>query len=184
MKRCIDVLLAAAGLLALWPFLLLLAVLIRRDSPGPAIYRQKRVGVGGRLFEIYKFRSMIVDAQKVGPLNTSTSDPRITRLGGLLRKTSLDELPQLINVLKGDMSLVGPRPEQPYQRADYTEEEWKLRHRLRPGLTGWAQVNGRHDIGADRRKALDFQYVREAGLALDLRVLVLTLREVFLRGSH
>ncbi|HEX7900454.1 MAG TPA: sugar transferase [Planctomycetota bacterium] len=183
MKRCVDLLIALAGVLALWPALLLIAALIRRDSPGPALYRQTRIGRGGRTFEIYKFRSMVVDGHKVGPPTTQDQDPRITRIGRVLRRTSLDELPQLLNVLKGDMSLVGPRPELPLQRANYSEGEWALRHRVRPGLTGLAQVNGRHSVDPADRKAMDLRYVRQVGVALDLRIFILTLREVLLRGS-
>ncbi len=184
MKRCVDALLAAAGLIATWPLLLLIAWRVRRDSPGPALFLQRRVGLHGKTFDIYKFRSMIVGAEKVGPASTRIGDVRITRLGAFLRRTSLDELPQLFNVLKGDMSLVGPRPELPSQRSDYSDEEWALRHRVRPGLTGLAQVSGRHLIDPRIRKSLDLRYAREAGVSLDLRVFVLTLRELLLREAH
>jgi lipopolysaccharide/colanic/teichoic acid biosynthesis glycosyltransferase len=184
MKRLFDLVGALAGLLALWPLFAILAWIIRRETPGPAFYTQPRIGLGGASYRIWKFRSMIVGAQSVGPATTTPSDSRITRVGRVLRKLSLDELPQLFNVLRGEMSLVGPRPEQPFQRANYSAEEWVLRHRVRPGLTGWAQVNGRHTVDAVRRKEMDLRYAREAGLALDLRTLVLTLREIFLRGSY
>jgi len=183
MKRCVDILGAIAGLLVLWPVLAAIAFAIRRDSPGPALFLQKRVGRFGRVYDIYKFRSMVAQAPSQGAPTTQVGDPRITRIGRILRKFSLDELPQLFNVLKGEMSLVGPRPELPIQRINYSEEEWTIRHRVRPGLTGWAQVNGRHFIEPGRRKTLDLQYAQKLDLALDVRIVILTLREIFLRGT-
>jgi lipopolysaccharide/colanic/teichoic acid biosynthesis glycosyltransferase len=183
MKRLFDILVAVGALLCLWPAMALTALAIRLESPGPVIYRQRRIGRRGQPFVIYKFRSMVVDAQKVGPLTTGHGDPRITKVGQILRKTGLDELPQIFNVLRGEMSLVGPRPEQPFQEADYSAEDWARRHRVSPGLTGLAQVNGRHDLSMEERLRLDLRYVRSPGLAMDMRVLILTLREVLLRGS-
>ncbi|MEW6755864.1 MAG: sugar transferase, partial [Candidatus Latescibacterota bacterium] len=140
-KRRLDLLLATAVLLLCAPVLLAIALAVRRDSPGPALFRQQRIGRHGRPFMVHKFRTMTVDSPTFGPKPSSFDDDRVTRLGRFLRRTSLDELPQLLNVLRGEMSLVGPRPEQPFLVERY--EEWQ-RERLSvlPGMTGWWQVNG------------------------------------------
>ncbi len=181
-KRLIDVLVSLILVLLLWPLLLAIALLVRATSPGPALFRQERVGRGGRPFTIFKFRSMRVDAPAVGPHFTAAGDPRITPIGRFLRRTSLDELPQVLNVLRGDMSLVGPRPNVPRQRDEYTQAEWDARNAVRPGITGLAQATLRSAATQEQRTALDLEYARPRGglarLGLDLRIIGRTLRTV------
>ena len=182
-KRGFDLLLAAAGLLLLSPLFLVVALCIRLDSPGPVFFRQERVGRGGRLFRIHKFRTMVADAPARGPGLTIGADPRVTRVGRWLRRTSLDELPQLWSILVGDMTLVGPRPAL-HSQHDLID----LRTRagvqaLRPGLTGWAQINGRDVIDLERKVELDIEYLHQRSLGLDLAILLLTLR-VALSGRN
>jgi lipopolysaccharide/colanic/teichoic acid biosynthesis glycosyltransferase len=184
MKRLLDVAGASALLLVTAPLMVAAAIAVRADSPGPVLFRQKRMGRGGAEFEILKFRSMIVDAEARGPYHTSVSDPRITRVGRWLRRTSLDELPQLFNVLKGDMSLVGPRPDVPQQRDLYTEEEWRRRIRVRPGITGLAQATLRSDATPEERKRLDLSYADEPSVRRDAEILLRTVAQVLGRGSY
>ena len=184
LKRLFDILVSAAALLVLGPLFLLLALLIKLDSRGPVFFRQNRVGLGGMPFRIFKFRSMVVDAPKVGPFYTSANDPRITRVGRILRKTSLDELPQLLNVLLGEMSIVGPRPNVFEQRSQYTEEEWNLRNSVLPGITGLAQATKRSSATNEERNALDLDYVRRTSLLMDLRLILLTVRQVVFTGGN
>jgi lipopolysaccharide/colanic/teichoic acid biosynthesis glycosyltransferase/SAM-dependent methyltransferase len=196
-KRLFDLLVSGAGLIIISPLLLLVAALIKATSPGPVFYRGERVGRFGRPFWIYKFRTMVVDAEKLGGPSTSDQDPRITRVGRFLRKTKLDELPQLINVLKGEMSLVGPRPEVRQYVDMYTSEERALLQ-LRPGITDWASI-WNSDEGAiladadDPDKAyeelirptklrLQLAYARQHSLWIDLKILCNTLRAVLDRG--
>jgi Undecaprenyl-phosphate glucose phosphotransferase len=181
-KRTFDVAGAGAGLVFASPVLLLLALLVRFDSPGPVFYLQERVGLNGRRFRMIKFRSMRVDAQSDGGNWTTANDPRRTKLGATLRKLSLDELPQLWNVLVGDMSLVGPRPEQPEHVGRFRASipRYMLRHHVRAGMTGWAQVNGlRGDTPLEQRIAYDLYYIEHWSLLFDLRILWLTLGRVF-----
>lgn len=184
LKRLGDVSVAFTLLLLLAPLLLLIAVLVRLDSPGQALFRQQRVGRGGSPFWMLKFRSMVVEAPSLGGYCTSKDDPRITRIGRVLRRSSLDELPQLINVLLGHMSLVGPRPDVPAQRAEYSEQQWRLRHQVRPGITGLAQATVRSDALPGERTALDLQYVAHQSLKLDLWIVLLTVRQLLARGSY
>jgi len=184
MKRFFDVVVSATLLVIVAPILFLIAVLIKLDSPGAVLYRQERVGRYGKPFKIYKFRSMITNADKIGDYFTMPGDVRITKIGKFLRKSSIDELPQLINVVKGDMSLVGPRPDVTAQRDYYTDEEWKLRHILRPGITGLAQATVRSEATMDQRKALDLEYVSRSTLLLDLQIILKTIGQVFFKGSH
>jgi lipopolysaccharide/colanic/teichoic acid biosynthesis glycosyltransferase len=178
-KRALDLVGAALLLIATAPVLLLLAVVIRLDSSGPVLFRQARVGRGGRLFTVLKLRTMVVGAPAHGPKPTSTEDARLTRLGGWLRRTSLDELPQLLNVLAGQMSLVGPRPELPQLVARY--QPWQRRRLdVLPGLTGWWQVNGRRQPMHDHVED-DLYYVDNQGLGLDLCILVRTVGVVLSR---
>lgn len=165
------------------PVFIPLWLLIRATSKGDAIYGQPRVGKGCKAFILYKFRSMYQDADKQG-YQTQDADPRITPVGRVLRKTSLDELPQLFNVLKGDMSLVGPRPDTPMQKSNYSEENWQLRHSVRPGITGLAQVNGRSNMGHEERLVYDLEYVRNKSLRLDLMILLRTLRAATGAGTN
>jgi exopolysaccharide biosynthesis polyprenyl glycosylphosphotransferase len=181
-KRTVDLLGAAVMLLATCWLFPIIAWLIRREDGGPVLYSQVRTGLDGRSFRLYKFRSMCVDAESDGrPQWTRNRDPRVTRVGAFLRRANLDELPQLLNVLRGDMSLVGPRPERPQfvERFRARYPEYMARHRVRAGLTGWAQVNGlRGDTSIRQRMAHDLYYIENWSLALDLRILWLTAREV------
>lgn len=183
MKRLFDIIVAALLLLCSLPLFLPLAVAIRLDSPGSPFYRQIRVGRGGRPFGMLKFRSMVANADRIGGHSTAAGDARITKVGRFIRKTSLDELPQLLNVLSGDMSLVGPRPDVPAQEADYAPEDWVLRHRVRPGVTGLAQALKRSSATPAERTEMDLRYVREQSLWLDLKILWWTARQVLSKGG-
>ncbi len=165
------------------PIFVPLWIAICATSRGGAIYSQTRIGLGCAPFQLYKFRSMRVGSDKAG-FQTQSGDPRITPIGRFIRKTSLDELPQLLNVLKGDMSLIGPRPDTPMQKSNYTEENWTLRHTVRPGITGLAQVNGRSDISTENRLALDLEYARAHTLAMDLSILLKTLKIALGKGAN
>jgi sugar transferase EpsL len=178
LKRAIDVAVAGACLLLLSPVLVVIALLIRWRMGSPVLFRQVRPGLHGRPFELIKFRTMRDGLERDG---ASVADARrLTRLGHRLRESSLDELPELWNVLKGEMSLVGPRPLLPEYLPLYSPEQAR-RHEVRPGLTGWAQVNGRNAIGWDQKFALDLWYVENHSLGLDLKVLVLTIAKVLSR---
>jgi lipopolysaccharide/colanic/teichoic acid biosynthesis glycosyltransferase len=179
MKRAFDILASATLLLLSLPVLVAAAVWIRLDSPGPVLFRQVRVGRGCRPFTILKLRTMVRDADRTGGFSTRAGDPRITRAGRFLRRTSIDELPQFWNVLKGDMSLVGPRPDTPAQQAQYRPEDWQRRHSVRPGITGLAQAELRSAATFEQRLALDLGYVERAGLAQDLAILWHTARGLF-----
>ena len=178
MKRMVDVLLSLLALLVLTPLLLATAAAIAIESGRPILFRQIRLGLRGREFNMYKFRSMIPDAEQRGPFFTAAGDPRITRVGRFLRRTSIDELPQLLNVLKGDMSLVGPRPDVPAQRGLYSDGQWAERCSVRPGLTGLAQALLRSSGTEAQRLELDLRYVREASLWLDLKIMGWTVARV------
>ena len=174
-KRGLDAALSLTGLCLLSPLLLIIALAVIASSPGPALFRQSRPGRGGRLFTIVKFRTMSRDgAEDTGPLRESA---RLTGVGRFLRRTSLDELPELWNVLKGEMSLVGPRPLMPQYLGRYTPEQAR-RHEVRPGITGWAQVNGRNAITWEEKFRHDVWYVDHWGLALDFRILGRTVLNV------
>jgi exopolysaccharide biosynthesis polyprenyl glycosylphosphotransferase len=166
--------------------MLTLALLVKLDSPGPVFYTQERVGLNGRRFRMIKFRSMRADAESQGAGWTTKDDPRRTRLGEVMRRLSLDELPQLWNVLVGDMSLVGPRPERPVYVDQFRASipRYMLRHHVRAGLTGWAQVNGlRGDTPLERRIEYDLYYVKNWSLALDVRIILMTFARVFRDAS-
>ncbi|HWD66146.1 MAG TPA: sugar transferase [Solirubrobacteraceae bacterium] len=170
-KRGLDLLIAGPATIASAPVIGLLCLLIRLESPGPAIYRQTRIGRDGRPFEIYKLRTMVSGAEFIGAgLAIQQGDDRITRLGHWLRRYSLDELPNLWNVLRGEMSIVGPRPTVPVQVQQYTDRQ-RGRLAVRPGITGWAQVNGRASLPWSERIELDLWYVEHESLGLDLRIL-------------
>lgn len=174
MPRLFDIVVATVALVVLSPVLLIAAVAIRMGSPGPVVYRQRRVGLGGREFELLKLRTMVQGSDPVGVGTVvARDDPRVTAAGRFLRRTSLDELPNLVNVLRGEMAIVGPRPTIPAQVKDYTPRQHR-RHEVRPGLTGWAQVQGRAGIPWEERIELDVEYVERRGLALDLRILAKT----------
>jgi lipopolysaccharide/colanic/teichoic acid biosynthesis glycosyltransferase len=181
-KRALDLLIAVPGALVSAPVIALLALLIRLESPGYPIYTQTRVGKDGREFQIYKLRTMVSGAEFVGAgLAIQEGDERITRVGALLRRYSLDELPNLWNVLRGEMSIVGPRPTIPVQVSQYTERQFG-RLRVKPGITGWAQVNGRAALPWTERIELDLWYVEHQSLRLDLRILGRTVQ--LLRSGH
>jgi Undecaprenyl-phosphate glucose phosphotransferase len=177
-KRSMDIALSALGLVLLSPLLALLALVVKLTSPGPIFYRQVRCGLNGRTFQMLKFRSMRVDAEtQSGAVWASKDDPRRTRLGSLLRATSLDELPQLFNVLRGDMSLVGPRPERPVFIRQFSKSipNYMARHRVKSGITGWAQVHGwRGNTSLRKRVQYDLYYITHWTPWLDLRILVMT----------
>ncbi len=178
-KRVMDCSIAAVGLIVLAPLLLLVAALIKLTSRGPVIYRQERAGLGGEPFEMLKFRTMRVDAERnSGPVWTAANDPRRTVLGSFLRRTSLDELPQLINVLRGEMSIVGPRPERPVFIEEFRDAvpHYMLRHAVKAGITGWAQVHGwRGNTSLRKRVQYDLHYIAHWTPWLDLRIMFLTL---------
>jgi lipopolysaccharide/colanic/teichoic acid biosynthesis glycosyltransferase len=179
-KRLFDILASAAGLIALLPLLCLIAVMVRIFLGAPVLFRQTRVGLHQKPFTILKFRSMTDQRDSAGKLLPDTA--RMTRLGRFLRATSLDELPELLNVLRGDMSLVGPRPLLTRYQPWYTANELK-RFDVLPGITGWAQVNGRNALSWDRRFQLDLEYVENLGLGLDLKVLSFTVGQVLRREN-
>jgi len=178
-KRFIDVVLGSIGLVILAIPMLIIALMIKVDSPGPVLFKQQRLGRNGRAFWIYKFRSMCVDAEKQG-VYSDNKDSRVTRVGKILRALSLDELPQLLNILKGDMALIGPRPPltyHPWPLVEYTEEQKRM-FEARPGITGWAQVNGRKDVEWNHRIELNVWYVNHISLVLDLKIFFLTIYKV------
>jgi lipopolysaccharide/colanic/teichoic acid biosynthesis glycosyltransferase len=188
-RRIRDILASSLGLAIIWPLILLIAALVKLDSPGPPIFTQKRVGYRGRPFTLYKFRTMVVGAEgqqpeiadfrthKFEPLKPPSRDPRVTTMGWLLRRLSLDELPQLLNVLRGEMSLVGPRPET-LKVVDKFPPAYHLRHETKPGLTGLAQVNGQADITYHEKVMYDLEYVKRQSSSLDLAILLRTIRVV------
>jgi exopolysaccharide biosynthesis polyprenyl glycosylphosphotransferase len=186
-KRAFDIVMSSLLLLLASPIMLLTAIAIKLDSRGPLIYRQERVGLGGRPFMCLKFRSMRVDAEKDGVARWATkNDSRVTRVGAFIRKCRIDELPQLISVLRGEMSLVGPRPERPsfVQQLQAEIPFYDIRHSVKPGVTGWAQV--RYSYGASvedarRKHQFDLYYVKNHSLFLDLLVLVETVSVVLFR---
>lgn len=177
-KRIFDLAAASAALVLLSPVLLFIAVLIKLTSRGSVLYVRQRVGRDGHLFSFYKFRTMVINAEHHGlGIEIAHNDARITSIGRFLRRWSLDELPQLLNVVRGEMSIVGPRPSLPEQVARYTPQQ-RQRLAVRPGMTGWAQVNGRNDIPWEERIALDCWYIQHWNWQLDWRILRRTLRAV------
>jgi lipopolysaccharide/colanic/teichoic acid biosynthesis glycosyltransferase len=178
-KRGIDLLLGGVGCLLGAPLIALAALLIRLESPGHPIYRQRRVGRDGKPFEIYKLRTMVRGAEFTGAgLAIQEGDDRITRVGAFLRRTSLDELPNLWNVVRGEMAIVGPRPTVQVQVDQYSDHQ-RRRLEVKPGITGWAQVNGRASLPWSERIELDVWYVEHCSLLLDLRILARTVKMVF-----
>lgn len=178
LKRTADIILTAFGLILLMPFLLAVAVIVKLDSKGPVFYKQDRVGEDGKVFHIYKFRTMKTDAEaETGPVWAREHDDRRTRIGGFLRKFNIDELPQLWNVLRGDMSLVGPRPERPHFVGQFKEDipKYMVRHRIKSGLTGWAQVHGlRGNTSIQERTKYDLYYIENWSVLLDIKILFMT----------
>jgi exopolysaccharide biosynthesis polyprenyl glycosylphosphotransferase len=187
LKRVFDIVVALVGLIFTLPFYLLIGLAIRLNTPGPVFYKQKRTGLDGTRFNLYKFRSMVADAEEqTGPVWAADDDPRRTRIGRFLRRWNLDELPQLINVLRGDMSLVGPRPERPFFVKQFKEQlpRYMARHKVKSGLTGWAQVHGlRGQSSIEDRLAYDLYYIENWSFWLDLKILATTIR-AWRRGAH
>lgn len=186
-KRFLDIVVSAVALVVLSPLLLLLALLVRLTSEGPAIFKQKRIGKDGKVFEIYKFRSMCVGAEGKGSgVYSGKGDARVTKIGKILRATSLDELPQFVNILKGEMSFIGPRPPltyHPWDYSEYTEEQLRM-FEVRPGITGWAQVNGRKDVEWNRRIELNVWYVDHMSLWLDIKIMFMTVFKVLKNADN
>ena len=186
-KRVLDILLAILVLLVPLPLYLLIAIAVKVDSKGPVLFKQERLGRGGRVFCMYKFRSMCVDAERMGQgVYSDRRDTRVTRVGRFLRATSLDELPQAINVLKGDMSFIGPRPPltyHPWPIEDYTSEQKRM-FDVRPGITGWAQIHGRKAIGWDERIELSVYYVDHLSFGLDAKIFFLTIPKVLSNADN
>jgi lipopolysaccharide/colanic/teichoic acid biosynthesis glycosyltransferase len=172
------------ALLIFMPLLLILATAIRLQDGGPSLFGQLRVGQHGRVFRMWKFRSMVINAENLGSFSTADQDPRIIPIGRFIRRTSLDELPQLFNVIIGDMSIVGPRPDVPAQREIYTDDEWVVRHSVRPGITGLAQSTMRSEATLEQRKAMDLAYVKDISLSLDLHIIFMTIKQVIFKGGN
>jgi len=183
-KRFSDIIFSSVLIIVSSPLFILLAIIIKLESTGPVIYRQERVGLDGNIFEIFKFRSMRINAEeKTGPVWASDGDNRRTRLGTFLRRTSIDELPQLFNVFRGDMSLVGPRPERQVFVEEFKKSipKYMLRLKMKAGLTGWAQINGwRGNTSLDKRIEFDLYYIRNWSLLLDLKIILLTFWKGFI----
>ena len=186
-KRFFDFLVAFLALIVLFPIMLIVAIAIKLESKGPIIFRQTRLGKSGKPFEIYKFRSMCLGAEKKGSGQYSfKNDPRITKVGRVIRATSIDELPQLINIIKGDMSLIGFRPPltyHPWPFEEYTEEQKRM-FEMRPGVTGWAQIHGRKEVLWEDRIKMSIYYVDNASFMLDLRIFLITIWKVISNADN
>lgn len=186
-KRSIDFIIAGVALIVLSPFLLITAILIKLDSKGPVIFKQERLGKNGVPFKIWKFRSMCVGAEKQGTgVYSYKGDARITKVGKVIRATSIDELPQLVNILKGDMALIGPRPAltyHPWPYEQYTEHQ-KHMFDVLPGVTGWAQVNGRKEVPWPERIELNVWYAKNMSLWLDLKIFFMTIFKVATNANN
>ena len=187
LKRSIDFIIAVVALIVLSPFLLITAILIKLDSKGPVIFKQERLGKNGAPFKIWKFRSMCVGAEKQGTgVYSYKGDARITKVGKIIRATSIDDLPQLVNILKGDMALIGPRPAltyHPWPYEQYTEHQ-KHMFDVLPGVTGWAQVNGRKEVPWPERIELNVWYAKNMSLWLDLKIFFMTIFKVATNANN
>ena len=178
-KRFLDIIVSALGIFLLSPLIIITAIMIKIESPGPVLFKQERLGVEGKVFRIYKFRSMCLDAEK-GGVYEKEGDKRVTRVGKLIRKTSIDEIPQLINILKGQMSLIGPRPPltyHPWKYEEYTQEQKKM-FLVKPGVSGWAQIKGRKSVEWEKRIKLNIEYIDKISFLLDLKILLITIVKV------
>lgn len=186
-KRCLDVVFSVTALIILFPIMLLVAFLVKVDSRGPVFYRQDRIGYKTKVFKILKFRSMKINTEKEGTgVYSGKGDPRVTRVGRFIRATSLDELPQLVNILRGEMSFIGPRPPltyHPWEIGKYSEEQLKM-FDVRPGLSGWAQVHGRRTVEWNERIRLNVWYVEHVSFALDVKIFFKTIGKVFSRSDN
>ena len=179
LKRILDFIFAGLILMVASPVLLLIAIAVKLESDGPVIFKQRRLGKNGIEFDMYKFRTMVVDAEKDG-VYSNDRDPRVTKVGRILRKTSLDELPQCINIIKGEMSFIGFRPPltyHPWPFSEYSEEQKKM-FSVRPGITGWAQVNGRRTVEWNKRIELNVWYAEHASFLLDCKIVLMTIFKV------
>lgn len=186
-KRIIDIIIALLVLIIGCIPMLIIALIVKIDSPGPAIFKQDRLGRGGKVFKFYKFRSMRLNAEHTGSgVYSGKGDPRVTKIGRFLRATSIDELPQFINVLKGEMSLIGPRPPltyHPWPIEEYTKEQLRM-FDVRPGLTGWAQVNGRKEVEWHKRIELNVWYVDHISFGLDFKIFFMTIFKIFTNADN
>ena len=186
-KRIIDIVIALLVLIIGAIPMLIIALIIKLDSPGPAIFKQDRLGRGGKVFKFFKFRSMRLNAEHTGSgVYSGKGDPRVTKIGKILRATSLDELPQFINILKGEMSLIGPRPPltyHPWPIEEYTKEQRRM-FDVRPGMTGWAQVNGRKDVEWHRRIELNVWYVDHVSFGLDIKIFFMTIFKIVTNADN
>jgi len=186
-KRLLDILLSLVGIILLWFPMVLIAIIIKIDSRGPVIFKQTRIGKSGRVFEILKFRSMCVNAEHTGTgVYSGKGDVRVTKVGKFIRATSIDELPQLINILKGEMSFVGPRPPltyHPWPVEEYTKEQFRM-FDVRPGITGWAQINGRKCVEWHERIKMNVWYVDNMSFILDMKICFKTVFKVFANSDN
>lgn len=186
-KRSFDIIISFLGLVLLSWLLLITAIVIKIESRGPIIFKQDRLGKGGKTFKIYKFRSMCVGAEHTGSgVYSGKGDARVTRIGKIIRATSIDELPQLLNILKGDMSLIGPRPPltyHPWTVDKYTEDQFRM-FSVRPGVTGWAQINGRKDVEWNKRIELNCWYTENISFMLDLKIFFISIFKVFTNADN
>lgn len=180
-QRVFDIIVSTVGLIISVPVILIFGIAVKLETPGPMFYMQERVGKDGRLFRVVKLRSMVNDAEKNGAQWAEKDDPRVTRVGRFIRKTRIDELPQLINVLLGDMSIIGPRPERPKFVMEFNEQIPGFIERLcvKPGLTGWAQVNGGYDLKPAEKLALDLYYIENRSVKLDILIMIKTICVMF-----
>lgn len=179
-QRVLDIVLSVVGLLVGIPLIAIFGILIKLEDNGPITYKQERLGKGGKRFYIYKLRSMRTDAEKFGAQWAEKNDPRITKVGKFIRKTRIDEIPQLFNILKGDMSIIGPRPERPEFTQEFNEEIPGFINRLavKPGLTGWAQINGGYDITPQEKLVEDIYYIENRSILLDFKIILKTVKVV------
>jgi len=180
-----DLLVSIFGLLIASPFMIIIALAIKLYDRGPVFFKQNRVTKDGKIFNVLKFRSMIVDADKIALRKATSNDDRITPIGKIIRPLRLDELPQLINILKGDMSLVGPRPERTENVFEYTQmlPEFDLRHRVKAGLTGYAQIYGKYNTSPQNKLNMDLIYIEKYSVLLDIKLLIMTIKILFMRES-
>ena len=186
-KRIIDFMLSFIFIVILFPLFFIVAIIIKIESPGPVFFKQERIGLNGKVFIIYKFRSMKNNTEHMGSgVYSGKDDNRVTRFGKFLRASSIDELPQLFNIIKGEMSLVGPRPPltyHPWKWEQYSDEQKKM-FEIRPGVTGWAQVHGRRNVEWNERIRLNVWYVNNVSFFLDLKILVITIGKVFVNADN
>lgn len=180
LKRVLDVILSIIGLVLTGIIILITMIAIKLESPGPALFFQERVGLNGKKFNVIKLRSMRTDAEKHGAQWAQKNDPRVTKIGAFIRKTRIDELPQFVNVLRGDMSLIGPRPERPVFVEEFERDipGFSIRTRVKPGLTGWAQVNGGYECSPNEKLEHDLYYIRHMSFILDLKIIFKTIKVV------